>query len=208
MQEQELLAQYRQLSLADQQQLDSLLTKLLATPPEANNSAPDNPAATLANSRPTTSLPATCLPTTSQPAPSASTTPQEVMRAWIAAFNQRDAAALAELYHEEAVNLQVAIGTPIQGKAAIYRDALAFFEAFPDNFTQLEQLLQDGDWVVVEWSGGATWKGEFAGLAPNGRTYTLQGCGFFHIVAGKIRFQRGYWDKATWFGQLAIPFSS
>jgi len=26
-------------------------------------------------------------------------------------------------------------------------------------------------------------------------------------VEGKIKFQRGYWDKATWFGQLGLPIS-
>jgi hypothetical protein len=25
-------------------------------------------------------------------------------------------------------------------------------------------------------------------------------------VSGRIQFQRGYWDEATWFGQLGIPF--
>jgi len=27
------------------------------------------------------------------------------------------------------------------------------------------------------------------------------------VVEGKIKFQRGYWDKATWFGQLGLPLS-
>jgi hypothetical protein len=28
------------------------------------------------------------------------------------------------------------------------------------------------------------------------------------IVDGKIRFQRGYWDRASWFGQLGLPVTS
>ena len=44
-------------------------------------------------------------------------------------------------------------------------------------------------------------------MAPNGRFFTLRGCGFFHVVAGKIRYQRGYFDKVTWFGQLGIPLA-
>ena len=47
--------------------------------------------------------------------------------------------------------------------------------------------------------------GEFAGHAPTGRSFTLRGCGFFQIVDGKIRSQRGYWDRATWFNQLGLP---
>ena len=33
----------------------------------------------------------------------------------------------------------------------------------------------------------------------------MGGCGVFHVVNGKIKLQRGYWDKATWFRQLGIP---
>jgi predicted ester cyclase len=60
---------------------------------------------------------------------------------------------------------------------------------------------------MLEWFGGGTWQGEFDGMAPNGRPYTLGGCGFFHVTDGRIRFQRGYFDKATWFGQLDLPLN-
>jgi SnoaL-like polyketide cyclase len=56
--------------------------------------------------------------------------------------------------------------------------------------------------------GRGTWRGELDGQPANGRVFTLRGSGFFHGVQGKIRFQRGYWDKATWFGQLGLPISS
>lgn len=74
-----------------------------------------------------------------------------------------------------------------------------------DTFTHTENLFEDGEWAILEWTGGGTWRGEFAGGAPNGKAFTLRGCGFFHVVEGTIRFQRGDWDKATWFGQLGIP---
>ena len=66
-------------------------------------------------------------------------------------------------------------------------------------------LFEDGEWAVLEWTGAGTWTGEFAGLPANGRSFTLQGCGFFQVIGGKIKFQRGYWDKVTWFAQLGIP---
>ena len=51
---------------------------------------------------------------------------------------------------------------------------------------------------------GAAGRGEFAGQPPNGRTFRIQGCGFFHVVDGLIKFQRGYWDNASWLHQLGI----
>jgi len=134
-------------------------------------------------------------------------TPLEVVQDWVAAYNRRDAQAAAELYYEDATNFQVALGDPTVGRKAILEDLLSFFQAFPDNLTHAENLFEDGEWAILEWSGGGTWRGEFAGTAPNGRSFTLRGCGFFHVLDGKIRFQRGYFDKATWFGQLGIPLT-
>lgn len=132
-------------------------------------------------------------------------TAKDVMLAWVDAFNRRDADALIPLYHPEATNHQVAAGEPVVGRDTIIRDARGFFTAFPDNYTRVEAMHQDGEWVMIEWSGGATWLGEFAGRQPNGKAFTLRGCGFFHVVDGQIRFQRGYWDRAGWFLQLGIP---
>ncbi|QEL19375.1 ester cyclase [Limnoglobus roseus] len=132
-------------------------------------------------------------------------TAKDVMLAWVEAFNRRDADTLVNLYHPDASNHQVAAGEPVVGRDAIIRDARGFFAAFPDSTTKLEAMHQDGEWVMIEWSGGATWRGEFAGRRPNGKTFHLRGCGFFQVVGGQIRFQRGYWDRAGWFLQLGIP---
>jgi steroid delta-isomerase-like uncharacterized protein len=132
-------------------------------------------------------------------------TPKDVLLAWGKAFNDRDADALIPLYHAEAINHQVAAGDPAAGRDAITRDARGFFAAFPDSYTHVEGMYQDGDVVAVEWSGGATWLGEFAGHAPTQKRFTIRGCGFFRVENGQIRFQRGYWDRAGWFLQLGIP---
>jgi len=134
-------------------------------------------------------------------------TPREVIQDWVAAFNQRNAHAAVQLYHEDATNFQVALGDPTVGREAILDDLLSFFHAFPDNFTDVENLFEEGEWAILEWFGGGTWRGEFAGMSPNGRSFKLRGCGFFYISDGRIRFQRAYFDKATWFGQLDIPLT-
>lgn len=128
-----------------------------------------------------------------------------VMHAWPDAFNRRDADALTPLYQPEATNHQVAAGEPTVGRDAITGDSRGFFAAFPDTFTKLKAMHPDGEWVMIAWSGGATWSGEFAGRQPNGKTFTIRGCGFSHTVDGQSRFQRGYWDRAGRFLQLGIP---
>jgi steroid delta-isomerase-like uncharacterized protein len=130
--------------------------------------------------------------------------PREVVERWVEAWNARDAEAAAALYHDDAVNDQVALADPRSSRTVILEDTREFFAAFPDSYTNPVNLFEEGQWAILEWIGGATWTGPFAGHEPSGKSFVLRGCGFFHVVDGKIKFQRGYWDRATWFGQLGI----
>ncbi len=53
----------------------------------------------------------------------------------------------------------------------------------------IENIFEDGEWAILEWKD------------PLG----LRGCGFFHIVDGKIIFQRGYWDKLSFLRMHKLP---
>ncbi len=103
--------------------------------------------------------------------------PKEILELWIAAFNKGDAQALAALYHEEAVNHQV-VTDPVVGKKAIYQRFLEEFQS-AEMVCIPENIFEDGEWAIMEWKD------------PKG----FRGCGFFHIIQGKIQFQRGYMDK-------------
>lgn len=113
--------------------------------------------------------------------------PKDVVRRWAAAFNAADVDALAALYHDDAVNHQVAY-EPLRGRAAIR----ALFEmefARARMVCTIENLFEDGDWAILEWSD------------PLG----LRGCGFFQVSDGKIAFQRGYFDKLSFFKAQGLP---
>lgn len=118
--------------------------------------------------------------------PSAEITKQ--VRKWVNLFNSADADALAEMYHDDAINHQVA-NEAIHGKDAI-------LEMFRSEFAQakmvciIENIYEDGDWGILEWKD------------PQG----LRGCGFFHFANGKIKLQRGYWDKLSFLRQHNLPF--
>lgn len=123
-------------------------------------------------------------------------TPKDVVKAFHAAFVARDACALASLYAEDAVNHQVA-EEPLRGRAAIRRGFEEFFRAFPDETTEILNLLEDGEWGIWEWRGGSA-------SAPPGAP-PVHGCGFFLVRGGKIVFQRGYWDRLTFLRAHGLP---
>jgi limonene-1,2-epoxide hydrolase len=113
--------------------------------------------------------------------------PAELVRAWVEAFNRADAEALSAFYAEGAVNHQVA-EAPVEGRAAIRAMFEAGFAA-ADMVCIVENLFEDGEWAILEWRD------------PLG----LRGCGFFHVVEGRIVFQRGYWDKLSFLRQHGLP---
>jgi limonene-1,2-epoxide hydrolase len=114
-------------------------------------------------------------------------TPREVVELWVQAFNRTDTDALAAFYSEDAVNHQVA-EAPLRGRAAI-REMFAAGFASAKMVCIVENIFVDGEWAILEWRD------------PLG----LRGCGFFHVVAGKIVFQRGYYDKLSFLRQQGLP---
>ena len=113
--------------------------------------------------------------------------PKALVSHWVELFNAQKALELSELYHPDAINHQVA-NDPIIGREAIYK-------MFDGEFKQAKMicipvnLFEDGDWAILEWKD------------PLG----LQGCGFFQVVDGKIRMQRGYWDKLSFLRMHDLP---
>lgn len=113
--------------------------------------------------------------------------PKDVIKVWVDRFNKGDADGLAALYHTDAVNHQVT-QDPIEGQANIKTMFESEF-ATADMVCIVENIFEDGDWAILEWKD------------PLG----LRGCGFFHVVDNKIKFQRGYWDKLSFLRQHKFP---
>jgi limonene-1,2-epoxide hydrolase len=105
--------------------------------------------------------------------------PKQVLSQWVEIFNTGDANDLADLYHEDALNHQVA-NEPVRGRAAIREMFRREFAAMK-MVCIVENTFEDGEWAIMEWKD------------PVG----FRGCGFFQCKDGLIVFQRGYWDKLS-----------
>jgi len=130
---------------------------------------------------------------------------KKLLQNWIDSFQRWDVDAVVACYAEDAVNFQVAGGEPAAGIEQIRSDTAEFFQGFPDAWSRVENLMGDGDWAAWEWIGGGTFWGEFYGHQPTGKSFEIRGCGFFNFRGGKIIYQRGYWDKLSWFSQIGLP---
>ena len=72
---------------------------------------------------------------------------------------------------------------------SLYRAMFTNEFASADMTCIVEHIFEDGQWAILEWKD------------PLG----LRGCGFFHVVNGKILFQRGYWDKLSFLKEHNLP---
>lgn len=116
--------------------------------------------------------------------------PKEIIELWVRLFNTGNAKDIAELYHEDAINHQVA-NERIVGKIAI-KEMFATEFAAAEMTCIVENIFEDGEWAILEWKDALG----------------LRGCGFFQIINNKIKFQRGYWDKLTFLRQHNLPIPS
>ena len=113
--------------------------------------------------------------------------PKELIKKWVEAFNRGNSKELAEFYHSDAINHQVA-NEPVIGKAAIEKMFKAEF-AQAEMTCLVENIFEDGNWAILEWKD------------PLG----LRGCGFFEFQDERIKYQRGYWDKLSFLRIHKLP---
>jgi hypothetical protein len=107
--------------------------------------------------------------------------PREVVQAWLAARARADVEALVAHYSRAATYLQPT-GEALVGRDAI-RDRLTYRILTTPVRTQ-ENLFEDGEWAILEWTDAEG----------------ARGCSLFHIPYGRIVTQRDYG-----YGQKAPP---
>lgn len=116
---------------------------------------------------------------TDPPADDSRMRPRQLVQAWVQAFNRADVDALASFYSEDAVNHQVA-ESAVRGREDIRQMFAAGF-ASTKMHCIVENIFEEGEWAILEWRD------------PTG----LRGSGCFHVIDGRIKVQRGYWDKLS-----------
>jgi steroid delta-isomerase-like uncharacterized protein len=131
---------------------------------------------------------------------------KEIVRRYQEAYNTNNLDVLDELLAPDWTTNGWPEGVPqtIESGKAFYQ---AVLQAFPDlQFTTLD-LLADGDWVIQRQMARGTFKGELAGLPPNGKVIEAGGISMFRIADGKIVEHWAYADDAGFWGQAgaAIP---
>jgi len=95
--------------------------------------------------------------------------------------NKAIARRLVENWHDPEI-LDELVATDIVNK----RMAAAISVGFPDLVHVPEDIIAEGDKVVVRWTATGTHRGEWAGIPPTNKRVSVRGTQIFRIVGGKV----------------------
>jgi steroid delta-isomerase-like uncharacterized protein len=99
-------------------------------------------------------------------------------------WNMGDLAEVKAFLADEFVSHN-ALDSAIQSSDDYCRALVAYRQTFPDHVTSLEDVIAEGDRVVVRGTDRGTHRGEFMGRAASGRFVTTTWIEIFRMESGK-----------------------
>ncbi|PSQ09647.1 DUF4440 domain-containing protein [Halobacteriales archaeon QS_5_70_15] len=109
---------------------------------------------------------------------------KELVRRYLAAFNDRDRDTLSEVLAEDVV--EHGVSDELHGLEDIMAFLDTHFEIFPDYTGETEAMIAEGDTVVVRYTVSGTHTGEYRDIEPTGHTVEWTGVGIYRIEGGEI----------------------
>ena len=115
-------------------------------------------------------------------------------------------------WFEEGLNRGLDVALAMAGEylgdvEAAARAMLAIYTAFPDSHYTIEDLVAEGDRVVVRWTSRGTHRGPFRGVAPTGRRVGVTGISIYRMAGGKIVDEWAVADTLGLLEQLGAPLA-
>ncbi|GIO99789.1 hypothetical protein J14TS5_48750 [Paenibacillus lautus] len=89
-----------------------------------------------------------------------------------------------------------------QSKEGLKKFAATILEAFPDKRYTVEEIIGQGDKVLVRMTVKGTHQGIFFGTAPTGNTIDVTLYRQYRVVDGKIAEHRGWIDMMSMWSQI------
>jgi steroid delta-isomerase-like uncharacterized protein len=125
---------------------------------------------------------------------------EAVVDAYVRAWNERDSAAIDSLLAPNGVHEDLAQNFRGQGSAQVVGFMRKTITTQPDFKWQITTSIEDGRYVALEWTWGATYTGpDLAGKQVNNRRISARGSSLAEVEKGRIKRITDYWDLASAF---------
>jgi steroid delta-isomerase-like uncharacterized protein len=117
-------------------------------------------------------------------------------------LNQRDIGALDEVIGTDYLDHSAFPGQE-RGREGLKRRIATIWEALDPVWTIHEMIAED-DRVVIRWSHSGTHRGEFLGIPPSGKPFTLGGIDIYRVRDG---YMVEHWNVVDLLGlyRSAVP---
>jgi len=124
-----------------------------------------------------------------------------LLRSLVEAENKRNLALLVELMAPDYVDNAI----QLRSREEYKQMQTIVGNAFPDFHETIEDITAEGDKVWVRFKATGTHKGEYRGIAPTDKKFTLTGVLIYRIVNGKIaEKESGVYDFLDFYKQLGV----
>ena len=118
-------------------------------------------------------------------------------------YNQGNMAVIDEHFSPDYVHHTLPPGMP-QDREGCRQMVKMLHTAFPDYRITIEDVVAEGDKVVLRFHWSGTHKGEFMGIAPTGKKVTVTAMSMHRIEGGKEVEQWGELDRLGMMQQLGV----
>ena len=118
-------------------------------------------------------------------------------------MNQRNLAVLDELHVPDFVFH--AASRTIQGREPFNQFLSTLLTAFPDVHLTIEDMIGEGDRVVIRYTYRGTHKGDLMGIPPTGKQVAVTGISIMRVANGKILEEWINSDLMQQIGVVSVP---
>ena len=132
----------------------------------------------------------------------------EIARSLYLGWNERDFDRMVEMVTPDSEIHVAGTGEVFTGPEGARRYNVAWAEGFPDGEITIDNLVDAGDCIVVEFTGRGTHTGtlttSMGSIPATGRQLTLALCDVVEFEDGKVKRQRTYFDTGSMMAQLGL----
>ncbi|HBY98724.1 MAG: ester cyclase [Ardenticatenaceae bacterium] len=112
------------------------------------------------------------------------------------AWNTHDVERVVTFYAPEYEGVDVAQASPQYGPQGIRQMVTWYWRAFPDLHFSGDEIIVDGNRVVLIWTAHGTHQGVLMKIPPTGRPVNVRGVSRLTMKGGKIANALYIWDVA------------
>jgi steroid delta-isomerase-like uncharacterized protein len=126
-----------------------------------------------------------------------------VRRFYDEVFNNKNMAGVDAFVAPNVIDHSLPPGAPgeIEG---VRQTITMFLTAFPDLYLALEDIIAEGDKVVVRWTMRGTHQGASLGMPPTGKQFTLPGISLVRLDGGMAAETWVSFDQLVMLQQLGL----